>query len=372
MRTILILIQKEFLQVFRNRTMLPIIFILPVVQLLILVHAATFEQKNIKVFFVDKDLSYYSEKIIDRFKSSPFFIVAGSSQSIDEAENTLKTGTSDFIIQIPSDFEKKLCNENKAGIQVLINAVNAMTAGVISGYVNSIVMGLNSNILVDFKKTGNIPVYHSMDTSYLYWFNPELNYYIYMLPGILGILITIIGVFLTALNIVREKETGTIEQINVTPIKKYQFITGKLIPFLIIGLIMFTIGLFIGRLFFNIPVEGSYFLLYFFISLYLLAALGIGLFLSAVSETQQQVMLVAFFFLLVFIMMSGLFTPVESMPEWAQYLDTINPVAYLMKGIRMILLKGSGFMDLLHEIISLSVFAIIILSLAVWRYRKLA
>jgi ABC-2 type transport system permease protein len=193
-----------------------------------------------------------------------------------------------------------------------------------------------------------------------------------MVPGILVILVTIISLFLTAMNIVREKEMGTIEQINVTPIRKYQFIIGKLLPFLIIALFELAFGLFLGRILFDVPIVGSLPLLFGFAVIYLLVILGFGLFLSVISDSQQQVMFVVFFFMLVFILMSGIFTPTESMPEWANQVNIINPIAYFMRVIRMILLKGSGFIDILPEFFSLTIYAIISLSLAVWRYRKVA
>jgi ABC-2 type transport system permease protein len=211
-----------------------------------------------------------------------------------------------------------------------------------------------------------------LDVVYSYWFNPEMNYEIYMVPGILVILVTIISLFLTAMNIVREKEMGTIEQINVTPIRKYQFIVGKLVPFLIIALFELAFGLFLGRIIFDVPIVGSLALLFGFTLVYLLVILGFGLFLSVISESQQQVMFVTFFFMLVFILMSGIFTPTESMPEWAEKVNVINPIAYLMKVIRMILLKGSGFADIAVEFYSLLVYAFISLTLAIWRYRKTA
>jgi ABC-2 type transport system permease protein len=193
-----------------------------------------------------------------------------------------------------------------------------------------------------------------------------------MVPGILVILVTIISLFLTAMNIVREKEMGTIEQINVTPIKKYQFIIGKLLPFLIIALFELAFGLFLGRIIFHVPVVGNLSLLFGFAVIYLLVILGFGLFLSVISDSQQQVMFVTFFFMLVFILMSGIFTPTESMPAWANKVNIINPIAYFMSVIRMILLKGSGFSDILTEFYSLLIYAFISLGLAVWRYRKTA
>lgn len=193
-----------------------------------------------------------------------------------------------------------------------------------------------------------------------------------MLPGVLVILVTIIGMFLSSVNLVREKEMGTIEQINVTPIRKYQFIIGKLIPFWVIALFELSFGLLIGKWFFYVPIEGSLALLFGFTSVYLLVVMGIGLFISTMSSTQQQVMFLTFFFLVTFIMMSGIFTPTESMPDWAQRVNIINPLAYFMRVIRMVLLKGSGFTDISKEFISLGIYAVIILSLATWRYRKVA
>lgn len=193
-----------------------------------------------------------------------------------------------------------------------------------------------------------------------------------MLPGILVILITIIGMFLSALNLVREKEMGTTEQINVTPIKKYQFIIGKLLPFWIIALFELTLGLVIGYYFFDVPVLGNISTLLLFASIYLFAVLGVGLFISTIASTQQQLMFVSFFFMLTFILMSGIFTPVESMPAWAQKINIINPFSYFIRVIRMILLKGSGLIDISREIVSMSVYALIALSFSIWRYRKIA
>ncbi len=183
-------------------------------------------------------------------------------------------------------------------------------------------------------------------------------------------LITNIGLFLAGMNLVREKEIGTIEQINVTPIKKHQFIIGKLIPFWIISIFELALGLVIGKLVFDIPIIGSLWLIFGATALYMLVVLAIGLFISTITENQLQAMFFSFFFNLVFILMSGLFTAVESMPEWGQILNKINPIAYFIRVMRMVLLKGSGFTDILPEIASLSIFAILMFILAVWNYKK--
>jgi ABC-2 type transport system permease protein len=205
-----------------------------------------------------------------------------------------------------------------------------------------------------------------------YWYNEMLNYKYYMLPGILAILVTAIGFLLAGLNLVREKEIGTIEQINVTPVRKYHFIIAKMVPFLIIGLADLALGLLIGKLLFNIPFEGSIGLLFLGSAIFLVAVLGLAIFLSTFSSTQQQYMFVAFFFLIIFVLMGGIFTPVDSMPMWAQKFDLINPMAYLMRVNRMVMLKGSSFQDISRDIYSLALIAIAFTTLAVNRYRKTA
>lgn len=374
MRTILFIIQKEFIQIKRNRSMLPIMFVVPLVQLIILVNAATLEMKKINMVIVDKDLTTTSRQLTQKFSSSPFFAIKGSSFSMEDAENELKSDKVDVILQIPSRFERNLVISNKSEIQVIVNAINGTTGGLTNAYVSNILADYNKAVVTRWKgvppKGGSTMQNIEVTTSF--WYNPQLNYKIFMVPAVLVLLVTIIGMFLSALNLVREKELGTIEQINVTPIHKYQFIAGKLVPFWIIGLFEMAFGLIVGKLLFHIPMLGSLWLVFCVTSIYLLVILGVGLFISTVTDTQQQTMFVAFFFMLIFVMMSGIFTAVETMPDWAQTLNYINPIAYFMRLIRMILLKESGFMDIWKDVASLSVYAILILSLAVWRYRKVA
>ncbi|NLF44260.1 MAG: ABC transporter permease [Bacteroidales bacterium] len=370
MRTILYILQKEFIQIFRNRTMLPLIFVLPVVQLLILVNAATLELKNIDMVIVNNDFSSTSQSLISKFKASPFFHVNSFNTSVQEAEKQLLNNSASVVLVIPSNFEENLIKENTSEVQFLINAIDGMAAGLINVYANNILQDFNSDIRAKWisPQAGlkGLPI----DISYRFWFNPNLKYTIYMLPGILVILVTVIGMFLTALNIVREKEMGTIEQINVTPTKKYQFIIGKLLPFLIIALFELAFGIVLGRLIFNLPIEGNLFVVFLLALTYLFVALGLGLFLSTISSNQQQVMFTIYFFLLVFILMSGIFTSTDSMPQWAKYFNMLNPFAYFMKALRMALLKGSGIADIAYELVSLAIYAVTALSLAVWRYRK--
>lgn len=370
MRTIIHIIRKEFIQIFRNRSMLPVIFLVPVIQLVILVHAATLEMKRIEMVVVDQDLSSTSREMTGKFSGSPFFVVIQGVFSPEKAEEMLKSDQADIILHIPQHFERDLVKDGHAQVLLAINAINGAVAGLIYAYSNSIIYQFNQSVVADLSPIPGSAIESNINIQRSFWYNPELNYKVYMLPGILVILVTIIGMFLTAINLVREKEMGTIEQINVTPIRKYQFIIGKLVPFWCIALLELGIGLTVGRVFFDVPIVGNLFLLFGFASVYLLAVMGIGLFISTMSSTQQQVMFLAFFFMLTFILMSGIFTPVESMPHWAHVVNIFNPFAYFMRVIRMVVLKGSGFQDIRMEFVSLLAYAVIILSLAVWRYRK--
>ncbi|MFC1786085.1 ABC transporter permease [Candidatus Neomarinimicrobiota bacterium] len=371
MRTILFILQKEFLQIFRNRLMLPIIFVMPLVQLIILVNAATMEMKNLNVIVVDQDLSITSRQLVDRFSASPFFQLSDWSTSLNEAEETMERGKVDIILNIPGNFESDLVKNNYAEVQLLINAINGTVAGIGYSYAVAIIGSLNRDIVAKwYHIPKNAFTQQSITTKPSFWYNPELNYKVFMVPAVLAILVTVIGMFLSGLNIVQEKALGTIEQINVTPIRKYQFIFGKLVPFLIIGLVELAFGLTVGKLLYNIPITGSLFVLFTTATVYLITILGIGLLISTLARTLQQSIFISFFFIMVFMMMSGLFTSVETMPNWAQTINIINPIAYFMKLIRTILLKGSGFQDIYNELFALIIYGFTILSLATWRYRK--
>ena len=369
MRIILFIIQKEFLQIFRNKTMLPIIFMVPILQLLVLANAATFEMKNINLSVVDFDNSLRSREVIGRFDASPFYSIIPTEQSVEKAVELVHANKADLVLVIPKDFEKDLDNSSTPKVQLLVNAINGTSASLANAYTSSILIGYSKSIMMEKLAASTIKP-STITTQTSYWYNPELKYSHFMVPGILVVLVTIIGMFLTALNLVREKEIGTIEQINVTPIKRYQFIVGKLIPFWIIAMFELAFGLLIGKILFDIPINGSLLLLFSFAGVFLIQALGWGLVLSSSSSSQQQVMFLAFFFMIIFILMSGIFTPTESMPNWAKTFNLINPLYYFMKVNRMILLKGANFIDISKSFASISVLAIIVITFAIRRYRK--
>jgi ABC-2 type transport system permease protein len=370
MRTILYILQKEFRQIFRNRTMLPMIFGVPLLQMLILVFAATFEMKQIDMVVVDKDLSTTSRQLVAKFDGIPFYQIDKAVQDETIGEEILLKDKADVILVIPVNFERNLVRNETVQLQLLVNAIDGNSAQLIYAYSSRIISSFNQNLVADWKGIPEFTPPAQVKISESYWYNSELDYKWYMAPGILAILVTIIGMFMSGMNLVREKEIGTIEQLNVTPVKKYQFIVGKLVPFWIIALFDLAFGLFIAWLIFDLPITGSLWLLFGMAGVYLVGVLGLGLFISTVTNTQQQVMFVSFFFMMIFILMGGIFTPVESMPHWAQMVNHINPIFYFMKILRMIILKGSDFFDLLKEFIALTILGIFFLSLAIWRYRK--
>ena len=370
MRILATLLVKEFKQIFRNKTLLPFIFVVPVVQMILLTYAANLEMKGITMAVVDQDYSQASRLLASRFEASPFFEIDLNTSSYQEAEDELTRDHVDVILHMQHDFEKKLYSEKETDLQLVINGINATEAGMINAYCTQIITDFNGQVRADWFGMDGVGRITRLEIIPRYWYNQLLDFKIYMFSGILVIIVTLIGMLLTALNLVREKEMGTTEQINVTPIRKYQFIMAKLIPFMLIALFELAFGLLIGRLLFELPIVGSLGLLFLFTCVYLLAVLGIGLFLSTISHTQQQLIYLVFFFMLTFILMSGVFTPADSMPNWAQKINLINPAAYFMKVIRMILLKGSDFRDISREFYSLCIFAVLILTLAITNYRK--
>ncbi|MGB9696191.1 MAG: ABC transporter permease [Ignavibacteria bacterium] len=371
MRTIIFILQKEFIQIFRNKAMLPIIFIMPLVQLLILSNAATYDVKNINFAVVDMDQSRFSRQLLGKIFYNGYFNCKGYFFNTNQAEDKLRLNEFKLIIVIPPDFEKNYLKQIPVKVQLIINSEDGAIATVILNYVSTIINDFSQEVAIEsrFVKRSLLP---EADIFYSFWYNPEMNYKIFMVPGILVILVSMIGLFLTGMNIAREKEIGTIEQINVTPIKKYQFIIGKLLPFWILGQVELSFGLLVAVFVFNISIVGNPLLIFVASSIYLLVLLGIGLFISTVTNTQQQAMFIAWFFMVVFMLIGGVFTPLESMPEWAQIIAFFNPVSHFNRTVRMIMTKGSGIQDIQQMLIILLIYAFVILSLAILQYRKVS
>lgn len=370
MRTLLFLLQKEFKQVFRDTAILRIIFVVPVVQLLLLPWAADYEVKNIKLAVVDHDHSDYSRRLVSKVTASGYFQLSDYTSSYNEASKQIADDKADIAIEIPLHFEKNLIRENEAPLFLAVNAINGVKAVLGAAYLQSIIQDYNNEIRTNWIQMPRFLPEPNIEVVSANWFNPLMNYKWFMVPGILVVLVTMVGSFLASLNIVKEKEIGTIEQINVTPVKKYHFILGKLIPFWILGLVILSIGMLISWLAYGIFPVGSFFTIYVFAAAYLLSVLGLGLLISTFCSTQQQAMLISFFLMMIFILLGGLYTPIESMPLWAQWITKLNPVSYFIEVMRLVILKGSNLADILPHISIILVFAFVLNAWAVINYRK--
>jgi ABC-2 type transport system permease protein len=372
MRTLKFLLQKEFRQIFRDPGILRIIIAMPIIQLIVLPFAADYEVKNINLSVIDHDHSSYSQRLVSKMTASGYFRLTDYSNSYPQALQAVERDRADIVVTIPAYFERDLIKENQATIMLEANAINGVKAGLGTGYAGQIINDFNREVRehwIVLPKFNEIPL---IEIQTAHWYNPDINYQLFIVPGILVVLVTMVSSFLAAMNIVKEKEMGTIEQMNVTPVKKYEFLLGKLIPFWVLGLISLALGLTVAFVIFSIVPVGSYATIFGFAMVYLLAVLGIGLLVSTFADTQQQATLISFFFMMVFILLSGLYTPVESMPQWAQVIAWLNPVSHFVTVIRAVVIKGSGFVDILPQLWTVLGFAVVLNGLAVWNYRKTA
>jgi len=286
-----------------------------------------------------------------------------------------------MVLTIPHDFEASLVRTGAAPVQLAVNAEKGSAAGIVQAYATTIVtayaaeMGApsatrNPYSAIPTRQSAIRNPQSAIDIRTRAWYNPTLNYRHYMVPGILVALVTLIGTLLTAQNIAREKELGTLEQLNVTPITRGQFIAGKLLPFWVLGLLDLAIGLAVGWFVFDVPMRGSLLLLFGAASVYLVVALAIGLWISTVVDTQQQAMFVTFFVMVIYLLMSGLFTPIDSMAPWVQVVSLGNPVRHFVTISRAILVKGAGLAQVARPLLVLSGFAVVALTTAIRQYSK--
>lgn len=370
MRMLKFLLRKELLQIFRDPAIIRILFIMPMIQLLILPLAADYEIKNINLGVVDHDHSEYSRKLVNKIVASGYFRLKDYSATFNQGMHAIELDKTDLILEIPAYFERNLVKENQATLFIAIDAVNGVKAGLGGAYIQQIIQGYNQDVRTQWIQAPKFNQQPVIEVTPANWYNPHMNYRVFMVPGILVMLITMIGTSFASNNIVREKEMGTIEQLNVSPIKKYQFILGKLIPFWMLAIGVLTIGLLIARFVYGIVPLGHYSTIYIFAAIYLLAILGLGLLLSTYAQTQQQSMLVSFFVTMIFNLLSGLYTPIESMPAWAQTITRFNPVSYFIEVMRMVMLKGSNLADIKSQIFALVGFAIFFNGWAILNYRK--
>jgi ABC-2 type transport system permease protein len=375
MRQILFLAHAEVLHLVRDRILLAQTLIVPMVQLLVLSNAATFEIRNTPIQIVDFDHSAASRGVASHLAASGHFAVVDTTPSLARVEQRLLDGSITLAIIIPHEFEASLVKTGTAAVELSVNAEKGSAAGIVQAYATHVLTdyaaGLQRASPSSIGGPGRLGA-AGIDVRVRGRYNPTLNYKHYMVPGILVALMTIIGSLLSAQNIAREKELGTIEQLNVTPITRGQFIVAKLLPFWVLGLIELSLGLVVGKLVFGIPMRGSVPLLFGAAAVYLAAAVGIGLWVSTIVETQQQAMFVTFFIVNIYLLMSGLFTPIDSMAPWVQTVTLVNPLRHFVTISRAILMKGAGPAEIAQPFFILLATAVVVLSIAVAQYRKRA
>ncbi|MBO5155608.1 MAG: ABC transporter permease [Prevotella sp.] len=357
------LIEKEFKQMMRN-IILPVVFVLLPVALMNLVpRVATQEVKNLRISVVDNDRSPASRRIVERLAASTYFTLNDYSSSYREAEQYLKSGESDFIVEIAPHYERDMVRDEGGNIMISANAVNGVKAGLGQVYLQQIISSsLNTEHLT-------LNTEHSTpNTRFL--FNPHLDYKLYMVPAIISLLLILTVGFLPALNIVGEKEKGTIEQINVTPIGRFEFIFSKMIPYWCVGIIMLFLAMGAAKGIHGIAPAGGIPAILAVTSLFILVVSCLGFIVSNYSDTIQQAALVMFFFLVIFLLLSGLLTPVTSMPQWAQTITEFNPMRYYIEPMRMIYIKSSNLSELMPYLRRLTLMAAVLWAWAIISYRK--
>lgn len=373
MKQIIHFIKKEFLQFKRDPKMFGIILVAPVVQLILLGYAANLDIDNIKMIVYDQSRTSTSREFIERFTSSNYFQVVEYADNYNDITRSLDLGNAIVAIVIPNDFEEKINRRETVKVQAIFDGSDGNSASISAGYMQTIIIRYSQNIITDFmQRSGRfIKPVGNLTAETRVWYNPTLKTRNFMVPGIVGLLLSIITLILTSLAVVKEKEIGTMEQLIVTPLKPYQMIVGKLVPFVVLGFIAVIIVLSAMTFIFNIPIKGSITFLFGSSFLYILSTLGLGLFVSTISKTQQQAMMIAIFAVMMpMVFLSGFAFPVENMPEIIQFISHIIPLKYFITIIRGVILKGLGFADLWFEAFVLFGMGVIILSLSSLRFRK--
>jgi len=336
----------------------------PLMVLLVFPGAASFEVSNIRLTVVDQDKSPNSRRLVDKAVSSGFFLLSRMSADYAQALDMVERDRADMILEIPRHFERDLVREQRASVRLSANGVNAVKAGVGSAYLTSILADYSR----DFSHYGTSLAH--VEVVPRFRFNPTLNYIVFMVPALMVMVLTMLCGFLPALNIVGEKEAGTMEQMNVTPVPRFLFIFSKLLPYWLMGFVVLTLCFGAAWLFYGLLPVGNLGVIYLFAALYVLTISGFGLVISNHSRTVQQAMFVMYFVVILLIIMSGLFTPVQSMPPWARALTMLNPLKYLMEVMRMVYLRGSGVADMVTHLTALAGFALFFNTWAVLSYRK--
>jgi ABC-2 type transport system permease protein len=374
-----VIIRKELIQTLREPRMRILLFLPPMIQLLVFGFAVNLDVDHARIAWMDMDRSPLSRDLRARFEGSGRFDVVSMPRNEDDVQQTLDRGLAQAVVRVLPGFERDVERGRATEVQVLLDGTNSNTASLISSYAGEIIAEFSGDVTAGQQKvrvltrSPNSPValtFPSVKADTRVWFNPDLRSRNYFVPGVVANIIMIVTLMLTALAIVREKEIGTMEQLMVTPIRPIELMLGKTLPFAVVGLLDVVLVSSVALLVFHIPFRGSVLLLLFCASLFLMTTLGAGLFLSTISQTQQQAMMMNFFFSTPAFMLSGFAFPIRNMPVAVQYLTYLNPLRYFMEIVRGIFLKGVGISVLWPQMAAMAVYGVLVLGLSAARFRK--
>jgi ABC-2 type transport system permease protein len=365
------IIRKEFIQLRRDPRMLFILFISPVLQLILLGYAANLDVKNTPVVFCDLDSSAASRNFISQFPYSGYFTLEAVVNRLADIDDYIIKGRASLAVVLPRGLGRRLAGGESVRIQMIVDGAESQSAVIALNYASTIVMAYSRQILLErlIRFSPRVSA-AGVNSQIRVWYNPELRSRNFMIPGVLGLVLMVMTMMLTSLAIVKEKEMGTLEQLIVTPVRPRELILGKLLPFFLIGLIDIVLVVSVAVFWFKVPIKGDVFLLFGLSPFFMLTTLGLGLFISTVSKTQQQAMLSAVFFMIPMIILSGFVFPIENMPKLIQFFTYLVPLRYYLVIIRGLFLKAVGLEALWQETLALLAFGLTILGLSVLRFRK--
>lgn len=373
-RRVLHLMRKEVLELKQDPRLFSVVIIAPIVQLTVLGYAATTDVKDVPIAIVDADRSTASRDLVQRFASSANFKIVGMPGSITEIDRYLDHGEAWMAISIPANFGQSVAAGRGVALQIAADGTDSNSTTVAMGYAQSLIAGYSQDLaaeLVQLKPGATSAPLALVTPEIRVWFNPRLESRDFMIPGIVALLLLVVTTNLSAMAIVREKEMGTLEQLSVTPLARWELITGKMLPYAVIGIIDVVLVLVVSINWFEVPMRGSIPLLFGMCLIYLMSTLGLGLLVSTVSRTQQQAMMTSiFFFLMPMIYLSGFVFPIENMPAWIQPLTYLIPLRYFLVIVRGIFLKGIGLEVLWPQALALFAWGATVLALATLRSSK--
>ncbi len=365
------IVRKEFYQIRQDRRMLFVSIMAPIVQVLLLGYAVTLDVKNAQMVVCDLDKTPSSREFVRAFTNSGYFIEHASVNREDEIDGYIEKGRASIALVVPAGFGKAILGRHPGAVQVLLDGTDANTANILMGYCAQIIGSYSQHILASYSSRVPGRGVGSVVPEPRIWFNPDLKSSNFMVPGVVALVLMIITMTLTALGIVKEKEIGTLEQLMVTPIRPFELIIGKLIPFIVVGFVDVLIVVALAYFWFGVPVAGSIVLLFALSGLFVMTTLGLGLLVSTIAKSQQQAMMIAqFFFFMPFIFLSGFAIPIANMPVIIQYATYLIPLRYFLEIVRAIFLKGAGLLELWPQALALVAIGLATLSISIARFHK--